>query len=156
MGSADPAARGRNLGPSQRYQRAYQLLDEAQALIEPLDQRFYEAELHRVRGLIMIAEAPDPQAGAANLDRAIDVARRQNARFLELRADGEQGAAASRSRSAATMRAICWCPSSPHSARDLIRPISVKHVLCSTRVDRDVNDQIWCMLRCCYHVITTQ
>ena len=58
----------------------------AQALIEPLDQRFYEAELHRVRGAVLIAEKPDSPDGMASLDRAIDVARRQSSRFLELRA----------------------------------------------------------------------
>lgn len=74
------------LGEAKQYQRAYRLLDEAQALIEPLDQRFYEAELHRVRGAVMLAEGADCEAGLANIDRAIDVARRQNSRFLELRA----------------------------------------------------------------------
>ena len=98
------------LGRAKRYQRAYQLLNEAQALIEPLDQRFYEAELHRVRGLIMIADGTDPQAGAANLDRAIDVARRQNARFLELRAT------VSRAR-------LHLDQGLPHNARDLLMPI---------------------------------
>ena len=74
------------LGQAQQYQRAYRLLGEAQALIEPLDQRFYEAELHRVRGVVILAEGGDRDAGIANLDRAINVARRQNSRFLELRA----------------------------------------------------------------------
>ena len=74
------------LGQAKQYGRAHQLLDEAQALIEPLDQRFYEAELYRVRGMVIISESADLAAGAASLDRAIEIARRQNARFLELRA----------------------------------------------------------------------
>jgi predicted ATPase len=74
------------LGKAAQYQRAYQLLDAAQALIEPLDQRFYEAELHRVRGTVSLAEDPSSLAGAASLDHAIEVARQQNSRFLELRA----------------------------------------------------------------------
>jgi predicted ATPase len=74
------------LGQAKDYDRAYQLLDEAQALIEPLDQRFYEAELHRVRGVVMISDAIDVPTGAASLDRAIEIAQHQNARFLELRA----------------------------------------------------------------------
>jgi class 3 adenylate cyclase/predicted ATPase/energy-coupling factor transporter ATP-binding protein EcfA2 len=74
------------LGEAKQYQRAYRLLNEAQALIEPLNQRLCEAELHRVRGVILIAEGTDPQAGAASIERAINVARGQNARFLELRA----------------------------------------------------------------------
>src|SRR5262249_27542068 len=74
------------LGRVKQHQRAHALLNEAQALIEPLDQRFYEAELHRVRGVVMISESGDSAAGEASIDRAIDVARRQNSRFLELRA----------------------------------------------------------------------
>ena len=74
------------VGKASQYQRAYQLLDKAQALIEPLDQRFYEAELHRVRGTLILSERPDSSAGMTSLDHAIDVARRQNSRFLELRA----------------------------------------------------------------------
>ena len=69
-----------------QYQHAHKLLDAAQALIEPLDQRFYEAELHRVRGAVLTAEKPDFSDGVRSLDCAIEVARRQNSRFLELRA----------------------------------------------------------------------
>jgi predicted ATPase len=74
------------LGQAQQYQHAYRLLDEAQALIEPLDQRFYEAELYRVRGVVILAEGAGHEEGIANLDRASEVARQQNSRFLELRA----------------------------------------------------------------------
>jgi predicted ATPase len=74
------------LGNAKQYQHAYKLLDAAQALIEPLDQRFYEAELHRVRGAVLVAEKPNSPDGIKSLDCAIDVARRQNSRFLELRA----------------------------------------------------------------------
>jgi class 3 adenylate cyclase/predicted ATPase len=74
------------MGRAGQYQNAHRLLDEAQALIEPLDQRFYEAELHRVRGMVMLSEGGDDDAVAGHFDRAIDVARRQQSRFLELRA----------------------------------------------------------------------
>jgi class 3 adenylate cyclase/predicted ATPase len=74
------------LGRAGQYQSAHRLLNEAQALIEPLDQRFYEAELHRVRGMVMFSEDSDLDAAARNFDHAIDVARRQSSRFLELRA----------------------------------------------------------------------
>jgi class 3 adenylate cyclase/predicted ATPase len=74
------------LGKAAQYQRAYSLIDAAQALIEPLEQRFYEAELHRVRGAVLMAEQPGSLKASESLDRAIDVARRQNSRFLELRA----------------------------------------------------------------------
>jgi predicted ATPase len=74
------------LGNAKQYQHAHKLLDAAQALIEPLDQRFYEAELHRVRGAVLTAEKPNSPDGIKSIDCAIDVARRQNSRFLELRA----------------------------------------------------------------------
>jgi class 3 adenylate cyclase/predicted ATPase len=74
------------LGRSEQCRNAHRLLDDAQALIEPLEQRFYEAELHRVRGMVMLSEGSDPDAVSANFDRAIEVARRQRSRFLELRA----------------------------------------------------------------------
>jgi len=74
------------LGRAGQIQDAYRLLDEAQALIEPLDQRFYEAELHRVRGMVALLAGGDFDAVATNFDRAINVARQQNSRFLELRA----------------------------------------------------------------------
>lgn len=74
------------LGKAAQHERAYKLLDAAQALIEPLDQRFYEAELHRVRGEVILSHNPVSAAGVASLDRAIEVARQQNSRFLELRA----------------------------------------------------------------------
>jgi predicted ATPase len=65
------------LGEAKQYQRAYQLLDEAQALIEPLEQRFYEAELHRVRGMVRLSQGDDPESAISNFDRAIAVARRK-------------------------------------------------------------------------------
>jgi class 3 adenylate cyclase/predicted ATPase len=74
------------LGRTAQFQNAYQLLDEAQALIERYDQRFYEAELHRVRGTVILSERGNLDSVAVNFDRAIEVARRQNSHFLELRA----------------------------------------------------------------------
>jgi predicted ATPase/class 3 adenylate cyclase len=79
------------LGNAKQYQHAHKLLDAAQALIEPLDQRFYEAELHRVRGAVLTAEKPNSPDGIKSLDCAINVAQRQNSRFLELRACVSKG-----------------------------------------------------------------
>jgi hypothetical protein len=42
-------------------------------LVEPLDQRFYEAELHRMRGVVMLAEGADCETSVASLDRVIAV-----------------------------------------------------------------------------------
>jgi predicted ATPase len=51
------------------------------------DERFYEAELYRLMGVLHLAQAPTAQAEAeANMRHALDVARHQNAKSLELRA----------------------------------------------------------------------
>src|SRR5262249_35647598 len=80
---------------------------EALAMVEATGERFYEAELHRLRGELLLRQeagaGPPPPAGAAGAGphephwpgpagaeacfrRALDVARRQGAKSLELRA----------------------------------------------------------------------
>jgi predicted ATPase len=62
-------------------------IDEALALAARTGERFLEAELHRLRGEAVLAGGPQAwPAAAADFDRAIEVARRQGARALELRA----------------------------------------------------------------------
>ena len=60
------------------------LLNEALELVEQTGERLFEAELHRLRGEVL-RKANNPEAEAA-FQRARDVARRQSARSLELRA----------------------------------------------------------------------
>jgi len=75
-------------------QRAAGRLDEALASVaEALEHaargpdRFYEAELHRLRGALTLARAPrDEEAAEANFRQALAIARRQEAKALELRA----------------------------------------------------------------------
>ena len=64
-----------------------QLVEEALALCDRNDERYHEAEIHRLRGELLVAlETPD-QAGAEEaLRRALEVARAQGARMFELRA----------------------------------------------------------------------
>ena len=70
---------------------ALALLDSAEAAAERTDERIWEAEIHRLRGLSLLA-AGDPakpaaaHAAEACFRRALDVSRRQAARSLELRA----------------------------------------------------------------------
>ena len=69
-------------------------LAEARALVEKSDERWWEAELHRLEGEVLLAAEEDgPDSGAACrgpaeacFRRALEVARRQGARSLELRA----------------------------------------------------------------------
>ena len=64
-----------------------QALAEAHTLMEQHDERWWEAELHRLRGVLLLRQPGTPQAEAeAWLQRALDVARRQEAKSLELRA----------------------------------------------------------------------
>jgi len=53
------------------------LLDEAHTIMDSTQERFYEAEVHRVQGELVLAQAAD--------QHALDIARRQQARSWELR-----------------------------------------------------------------------
>jgi predicted ATPase len=64
-----------------------QALAEAHALVEQHEERWWEAEVHRLRGVLLLRQDVAQQEEAATwLQRALDVARRQQARSLELRA----------------------------------------------------------------------
>jgi predicted ATPase len=64
-----------------------QALAEAHTLVEQHEERFWEAEIYRLRGVLLLRQPGTPQAEAgAWLQRALDVARRQQAKSLELRA----------------------------------------------------------------------
>jgi predicted ATPase len=64
-----------------------QALAEAHTLVEQHEERYWEAEVHRLRGVLLLRQSGTPQAEAeAWLQQALDVARRQEAKSLELRA----------------------------------------------------------------------
>jgi predicted ATPase len=64
-----------------------QALAEAHTLIEQRDERWWEAEVCRLHGVLLLRQPRTPQAEAeAWFQRALDVARRQEAKSLELRA----------------------------------------------------------------------
>jgi class 3 adenylate cyclase/predicted ATPase len=64
-----------------------QALDEAHTLVEQHDERWWEAEIHRLRGVLLQRQTiPQPEEAEVWLQRALDVARRQEAKSLELRA----------------------------------------------------------------------
>jgi TOMM system kinase/cyclase fusion protein len=64
-----------------------QALAEAHTLVEQHEERYWEAEVCRLRGVLLLRQPGTPQAEAeAWLQRALDVARRQEAKSLELRA----------------------------------------------------------------------
>src|SRR5262249_40183479 len=66
-----------------------QALAEAQTLVEQHEERWWEAEVYRLRGVLLLRQtsaAAQQEEAEAWLQRALDVARRQQAKSLELRA----------------------------------------------------------------------
>jgi predicted ATPase len=64
-----------------------QVLAEALTLVEQHDERWSEAEVSRLRGLLLLQQSGTPEAEAEIwMRRALDVARHQEAKALELRA----------------------------------------------------------------------
>jgi predicted ATPase len=64
-----------------------QALAEAHTLVEQHEERYWEAEVSRLRGVILLRQPVPPQAEAeACFQQALDVARHQEAKSLELRA----------------------------------------------------------------------
>ena len=64
-----------------------QALAEAHTLVEQHEERYWEAEVYRLRGVLLLRQTGTSQAEAETwLQRALDVARRQQAKSLELRA----------------------------------------------------------------------
>lgn len=60
-------------------------LDEAFVLVEKTDERYWEAELYRLKGEILFKQGDDTCA-ETNFSKAIGIARKQSAKSLELRA----------------------------------------------------------------------
>jgi len=62
-------------------------LDDALAELERTEHRWYEAEMHRIRGEILLKRGPaDTAAAEQSLQAAIAIAQSQKARSFELRA----------------------------------------------------------------------
>jgi predicted ATPase len=63
------------------------LVTEALAVVDTTGERYYEAELHRLHGELLLRQAlPEAQAAEACFQQALAVARRQQAKSWELRA----------------------------------------------------------------------
>ena len=62
------------------------LLTEALALVEQGELRYYEAELYRLKGELLLMQGEEAAAVEANYRQSMDIARRQAAKSLELRA----------------------------------------------------------------------
>jgi predicted ATPase len=63
------------------------VLTEALTLADRREERWYEPELHRLKGAVLLQQSPDYQTEAeASFHHALDIARSQQAKSLELRA----------------------------------------------------------------------
>jgi adenylate cyclase len=60
-------------------------IDEALAFIEATGERFWEAEIHRLNGALLLLDG-EGEGGEACFRKGLEVARSQGARSLELRA----------------------------------------------------------------------
>jgi class 3 adenylate cyclase/predicted ATPase len=70
-----------------RVSEALGMLDETLALVDKYGERYWEAELHRLKGELLLARSAENQAEAeTSFHHALDMARRQQAKSLELRA----------------------------------------------------------------------
>jgi predicted ATPase len=63
-----------------------QALAEAHTLVEQQEERWWEAEVCRLQGVLLLRPGTPQEEAEAWLQRALDVARRQEAKSLELRA----------------------------------------------------------------------
>jgi predicted ATPase len=74
-------------GEASQPDAGLRLLDEARTVIDSTQERFYEAEVQRLQGVLVLAQAADQHAQAETcFQHALDVAHRQQARSWELRA----------------------------------------------------------------------
>lgn len=69
-----------------RFAEAAKALEEGLAIVEKTDERFYEAELHRLGGELLSAESPGNPNAEPAFCRAIEIARVQHSKAWELRA----------------------------------------------------------------------
>ena len=77
---------------SDRVAEGLQAVAEGIALAEQHAEHYYLAELYRLQGELLLAQAADDDAAAqASFDQALQIARRQQAKSLELRAAMSMG-----------------------------------------------------------------
>ena len=94
-----------------RFDDAWRCIDEATTAVETTNERWCEAELNRIAGTIALrSPEPDATKAEAYFERALAVARRQQAKSWELRA--------------ATSLARLWRDQGkPQQARELLAPV---------------------------------
>jgi tetratricopeptide (TPR) repeat protein len=92
-----------------QVQEALEQLAEAMSLIETTQERWFEAEVHRMRGMLFVSK-DNFDAAEENYQLALCTARRQNAKLWELRA-------------ALSIAQLCCDQGRQTEARDLLAPV---------------------------------
>jgi predicted ATPase len=70
-----------------RIEQGLKAIGEALDLVRRSGECFWAAEIHRIRGELLLHQSPsDPALARASVEHAIEVARQQGAKSLELRA----------------------------------------------------------------------
>ena len=99
-------------------------VDEVIVVADQHQARLWEAEVHRIKGeLLLLAGAPESEA-EASMRRAIAIAQRQEAKGWELRAATSLARLLRKQGRIATRRARCWRRSTTGSPRASTPPIS--------------------------------
>jgi class 3 adenylate cyclase/predicted ATPase len=74
-------------GKTEQAKAGLDSLDKALALVDTTGERCWEAELHRLKGELLLTQSMENQTEAeSSFNQALDVARHQKAKFFELRA----------------------------------------------------------------------
>ena len=74
-------------GQAGQVEEGLRALHEALEAMQTTEERMYEAELHRLRGELLLQQsAAQPGEAETSLQQALDIARLQQAKSLELRA----------------------------------------------------------------------
>src|SRR6516164_243078 len=74
-------------GETGRFDEGLSALREALATADQHENRHYEAEMHRLKGELLLKQDDSTAAEAQHcFERAVEIARRQSAKSLELRA----------------------------------------------------------------------
>jgi predicted ATPase len=93
-----------------RFDEALKAIDESFSFTDRTGQHYYEAELHRLKGELLLARNPSDGAPAERCFRsAVDIAREQHAKSWELRATTSLARLARQTRQARRgSRDACW------------------------------------------------
>jgi predicted ATPase len=75
-----------SLGRAGQVDEGLAVLEDTLATIEDTEERFWEVEVYRLKGELLLAQNASEAEVEGCFFRAIDVARRQQAKLLELRA----------------------------------------------------------------------